>query len=168
MSQGRDQPERFGTRPPTPCRCSGMEWAWGQTHWQPILGPGLPWRVPICSGSVSSVCGVGLVISGGFTERPWIVDCGRSWGRGDGNQPYFCPPLPGGSHPRQGLPRVSQLLPQCQITKPHPGWELGGLQWFSGVKWPPLPPGPWLCSARIPPGDLDHPFPSSISLEGGV
>ena len=90
-------------------------------------GPGLRWRVPICSGSVSSVCGVGLVISGGFTERPWIVDCGQSWGRGDGHQPCFCPPFPGGSHPRQGLPRVLQLLPQRQITKPYPGWELGGL-----------------------------------------
>ena len=38
MSQGRDQPERFGTRLPTPCRCSGMEWAWGQTHQQPSGG----------------------------------------------------------------------------------------------------------------------------------
>lgn len=34
------------------------------------------------------------------------------------------------------------------------------------VKWPPLPPGPWLCGACIPPGDLDHPFPSSTSLGG--
>lgn len=63
MSWGRDQPERFGTHthpPPRPHpRCSGMEWAWGQTCQQPSLGPSLPWSVPICSGPVSSAPGWG-------------------------------------------------------------------------------------------------------------
>ena len=70
---GTSQSSLGHTPPPPPephPRCNGMEWAWGQTRQQPSLGPGPPWSVPICSGPVSSVRGVGLLISGDFTERP--------------------------------------------------------------------------------------------------